>query len=100
VGHSKIDISGWTVTLFDADRWPAPQVSFSFPADTRIEPKELLILTDRSTTVGVGIKNFTLVPLSVGPLFSPTKPRGKSECCSKTILEMSATLSSQMSKPE
>ena len=60
VGHSKIDISGWTVTLFDADRWPAPQVSFSFPADTRIEPKELLILTDRSTTVGVGIKNFTL----------------------------------------
>ena len=77
VGSSKVDIAGWTVTLFDSDRWPAPKVSFTFPNDTQVQPKELIVLNDRSPSINLGVKTFTLgTPLgwtTNQPEFIPTK---------------------------
>lgn len=77
VGSSKVDISGWTVTLFDTDRWPAPKVSFTFPNDTQVQPKELIVLNDRSPSMNLGVKTFTLgTPLAwttSRPEFIPTQ---------------------------
>lgn len=52
VSPDALDLSGWTISVYDTVSWPEPLTTVRLPADTRCGPGRLFVLGDGGTTPG------------------------------------------------
>lgn len=60
VSTTLIEAAGWTVTLFDATKWPVPQATFVVPSGNVIPPRGVFTLNDGTTALGTAVPRFAL----------------------------------------
>ena len=77
VTPDPVDLSGWSLTLYDAAKWPSPAASLSFPAGTVLKPFGLMTVNDGSTALGTVLPRFALgTRLAWQPIIAdPPSPR-------------------------
>ena len=47
-----LDLSGWTISIYDVAAWPAPLTTFRVPAGVQCPPRAYFVLTDREDATG------------------------------------------------
>ncbi len=52
VSPAAVDLSGWQLTLYDADSWPAPKLGFAIPPATICPPGGVFMLSDAAPFPG------------------------------------------------
>jgi len=52
VSDQSVDISGWTITLYDAVSWPAPLTTTTVPAGTSVRPRQIFSLVENGSPPG------------------------------------------------
>lgn len=53
VTSTPVDLSGWTLTVYDALSWPAPQVTTTVPPGTVCQPGQIFTLTEGTDLPGL-----------------------------------------------
>jgi len=68
-----VDLSGWTLSIYDAVSWPLPLTAFRVPAGVQCPPRGYFVLSDREDGTGdfPNFRSGTNITWSAAPIGNP-----------------------------